>query len=70
MIATYIPWLLLATGALGVALADLDLKPGAPVKKLELTGGKMYSGNAAGNFVEAKLFEFAPLGGKYEAPQQ
>ena len=67
MIATYIPWLLLATGALGVALADLDLKPDTPVKKLELAGGKTYSGNAADKFVDAKLFTFAPLGGKYEA---
>lgn len=50
-----------------VKLDELDLKPGAPVKKLELVGGKAYSGNAADKFVEAKLFEFAPLGGKYEA---
>ena len=40
---------------------DLDLKPGAPVKKLELVGGKTYSGNAADKFVEARLFDFAPL---------
>ena len=26
---------------------DLDLRRGAPVKKLELAGGKSYSGNAA-----------------------
>jgi penicillin V acylase-like amidase (Ntn superfamily) len=44
-----------------IPLADLDLKPGAPVKKLELAGGRTYSGNAADRFVEAKLFEFAPL---------
>jgi len=53
-----------------VPLADLDLKPEAPVKKLELAGGKTYSGNAADKFVETKLFEFAPLGAKYEAPKQ
>jgi penicillin V acylase-like amidase (Ntn superfamily) len=49
-----------------VRLEDLDLKPGAPVKKLELLGGKTYSGNAADKFVEAKLFDFAPLGSRYE----
>jgi penicillin V acylase-like amidase (Ntn superfamily) len=46
-----------------VKLDDLNLKPGAPVKKLELVGGRTYSGNAADKFVEAKLFAFAPLGG-------
>ena len=50
-----------------VKLDELDLKPGATVKKLELVGGKTYNGNAAGKFVEARLFEFAPLGGRYEA---
>jgi len=28
------------------------------VKKLELAGGKTYSGNAVGQFVDAKLFNF------------
>ena len=42
-----------------VKLDDLDFKPGAPVKKLDLTGGKTYSGDAADKFVEAKLFNFA-----------
>ena len=50
-----------------IRLDDLDLKPGASVKKLELVGGKAYSGNAADKFVEAKLFDFASLGAKYEA---
>lgn len=44
-----------------VKLDDLDLKPGAPVKKLELAGGKTYSGNALGQFVDAKLFTFQDL---------
>ena len=44
-----------------VRLDDLDFKPGAPVKKLELAGGKTYNGNAADKFVEAKLFEFEAL---------
>jgi penicillin V acylase-like amidase (Ntn superfamily) len=50
-----------------VKLADLDLNPGAPVKKLDLLGGKTYSGNAATQFVEAQQFNFAPLGSHYEA---
>ena len=54
-----------------VPLADLDLRPGAPVKKLELADGETYSGNAAGLFVEAKLFAFAPLSsGSVEAPHR
>jgi penicillin V acylase-like amidase (Ntn superfamily) len=44
-----------------VKLDDLDLKPGAPVKKLELVNGKTYSGNALDKFVDAKLFTFADL---------
>jgi choloylglycine hydrolase len=41
-----------------VPLADMQLQAGAPVKKLDLTGGKTYSANAAEKFVEAKPFEF------------
>lgn len=44
-----------------VRLDDLDFKPGAPVKKLELAGGKTYSGNATDKFVDAKLFTFQDL---------
>jgi len=44
-----------------VKLDELDLKPGAPVKKLELKGGKTYSGNAVDHFVNAKLFTFQDL---------
>ena len=51
----------MAPATFWVKLDELDLKPGAPVKKLELAGGKTYSGNAADKFVEAKLFDFAPL---------
>ena len=53
-----------------VRLDDLDLKPGAPVKQLELVGGKTYSGNAADKFVEAMLFDFMALGSRYEAPKK
>jgi penicillin V acylase-like amidase (Ntn superfamily) len=41
-------------------LADMDFKEGAPVKKLELVGGKTYSGNAAAQFQDSKPFEFLP----------
>jgi penicillin V acylase-like amidase (Ntn superfamily) len=47
-----------------VPLADLDLSQGAPVKKLTLTGGKTYAGNAAGQFQPAQPFEFLPAQGK------
>ena len=35
-------------------LDDLDFTAGAPVKKLELAGGKTYSGNAKDKFADAK----------------
>lgn len=50
-----------------VRLDDLDFKAGAPVKKLELAGGKTYSGNATDKFVDAKIFGFADLRDQYEA---
>ncbi len=53
-----------------VKLDDLNFKPGAPVKKLTLTGGKTYNGNASDQFVEAKLFNFASLDTKFEEPKQ
>jgi len=43
-----------------VSLADLDFKNNAPVKKLITSGGKVYSGNAAASFEEAKPFAFLP----------
>ena len=43
-----------------VPLADLDFGEGAEVKKLTLTGGKTYSGNAADKFEPAKPFAFLP----------
>lgn len=46
--------------AFWVPLSDLNLKKGSPVKKLSLTGGRIYSGNAANNFEEAKPFDFLP----------
>ena len=53
-----------------VRLDDLDLKLGAPVKKLELAGGRSYSGNAADTFVEANLFAFESLEGHFEEPKK
>jgi choloylglycine hydrolase len=41
-----------------VPLDKLDLKVGAPPRKLTLIGGKTYSGNAASSFEPAKPFEF------------
>lgn len=41
-----------------VPLADLDLKAGAPVKKLVVEGGKIYSGNTASQFVPAQPFAY------------
>ena len=37
---------------------DLDFKTGAPVKKLTLTGGEIYAGNAAGRFQAGKSLHF------------
>lgn len=49
-----------------VKLDDLNLEPGAPVRKLELVGGKTYNGTATDEFVDATLFEFASLNDKFE----
>ena len=46
-----------------VPLADLDLKEGAPVLKLTVAGGKVYSGNAADKFVATPSFAFMPATG-------
>lgn len=43
-----------------VPLADLDFTDGAPVKKLTLTGGKVYADNAASHFEAAQPFAFLP----------
>lgn len=51
----------MAPSTFWVKLDELDLKPGAPVKKLQLAGGATYSGNAVNHFVNAKLFTFQDL---------
>ncbi len=43
-----------------VSLSDLDFGEGADVKKLTLTGGKVYSRNAADKFEKATPFAFLP----------
>jgi penicillin V acylase-like amidase (Ntn superfamily) len=44
-----------------VSLADLDFTKGTPVKKLKVSGGKIYSGNAAARFEKADPFKFLPV---------
>jgi choloylglycine hydrolase len=41
-----------------VSLADMDFTAGKPVKKLLLTGGALYAGNAAAQFQPAAPFKF------------
>ncbi len=41
-------------------LANLDLGPGAAVKRLEAEGGPVRSGEVSGQFVAADLFDFLP----------
>ena len=43
-----------------VPFSDLDFSADAEVKKLHMTGGQIYSGNAAGKFEPATPFEFMP----------
>lgn len=43
-----------------VSLAKLDLKPGAPIKKLTIQNGEIFSGEVAHQFKEAKSFKFLP----------
>lgn len=43
-----------------VSLADFDFSEGAPIKKLQVAGGKIYSGNTSKLFEEAKPFNFLP----------
>jgi hypothetical protein len=45
-------------------LSEIDLKEGAPVKKLTVAGGKVYSGSAATKFEPAQPFAFLPAAAK------
>ncbi len=44
-----------------VNLNDLDFNEGSPVRKLELAGGKVYSGNTAKLFTPSEPFQFLPF---------
>lgn len=54
---TFLP----GTNTFWVPLADLNLSEGAPVRKLAVAGGVIYSGNAAGHFVPSPPFTFMPI---------
>ena len=43
-----------------VSLGKLDLKPGAPVRKLTIANGEVFSGEVADRFVDAPPFRFLP----------
>jgi penicillin V acylase-like amidase (Ntn superfamily) len=47
-----------------VDVKDLDFAAGAPAKKLTVSDGAIFSGNAAGKFETAKPFAFLPAGTK------
>ncbi len=48
----------LAPAILWVPLDEADLRPGAPARKLTLTGGEEYAGNALGQFRKTTPFPF------------
>lgn len=43
-----------------VSLSKLDLKPGAPVRKLKIQDGEMFSGEVSADFKDATPFAFLP----------
>jgi penicillin V acylase-like amidase (Ntn superfamily) len=43
-----------------ISLARLDLRPGAPVKKLTIQNGEVFSGEVADQFKPAEPFKFLP----------
>jgi penicillin V acylase-like amidase (Ntn superfamily) len=43
-----------------ISLAKLDLRPGAPVKKLTIQNGEVFSGEVADQFKESQPFRFLP----------
>ena len=46
-----------------VSLDQLDLTPGAPVRKLQVAGGHVFAGETAAKFAPATPFTFAPASG-------
>lgn len=45
-------------------MAEFDFNAGAPVKKLQLSGGETYSGNVTTKFISAEPFKFLPANSK------
>ncbi|MDP8235880.1 MAG: hypothetical protein P9M08_05815, partial [Candidatus Erginobacter occultus] len=43
-----------------VPLSEIGLEEGSGVRKLTVTGGRIYAGSAAGNFEAAEPFTFLP----------
>ena len=43
-----------------VSLSKLDLKPGAPVRKLTIQDGEVFSGEVSADFKDATSFAFLP----------
>jgi penicillin V acylase-like amidase (Ntn superfamily) len=43
-----------------VSLSKLDLKPGAPVRKLTIQNGEVFAGEVADQFKDAAPFKFLP----------
>ena len=52
-----------------VSLAKLDLKPGAPVKKLTIQNGEVFSGEVSGSFKPAEPFKFLPANPQPATPK-
>jgi len=48
----------LSPGIFWVDLRDVDFSPDAPVRRLKLTGGAIYAGNAAADFEVSEPFAF------------
>ena len=47
-----------------VNIGDIDFSEGKPVRKLTVSDGTIYSGNAAEKFVETESFKFLPADAK------
>jgi choloylglycine hydrolase len=52
-----------------VSLDQLDLADGAPVRRLALTGGRIYGGETAAKFETSPSFAFAPASGLPTRPK-
>ena len=50
-------------GVFWVSLDQLDLSPGAPVRRLPVAGGRVFAGETAAQFEPAQPFPFAPASG-------